>query len=152
MMRKWPGLRRVMLRLAIWPMILLATCWPLRAESLAPMLPEPSVSEPMVPLRICEQELTALEAKCVEQVTQLERDFAERLRVAVEGAAADAARPLLARIAGLEAESTEYRKQITNLSRIIGRFPARTLLIGGACALAGGVIGWIFHALIPSGS
>jgi len=105
-------MRRVLLQLAIWPVLLLATCSPLPAEQLVPISPEPSSVEPMLPLRICEEELTKLEQKSIAQLTQQESDFAARLRVAVTEAAADAARPLLVELAGVRAERDAWARQV----------------------------------------
>ena len=70
-----------------------------------PLLAQQAQSPPplMVPLSLCEERLTLLEQKSLEQLTKVENDFAERLRLAVEAGAADTARPLLVDIAGLKA-------------------------------------------------
>lgn len=97
-----------MRKLLVLLVCLIGTCSPLPAQQ------TPLTSEPMVPLRICEEELTLLEQKSLAQVTKLEADFVARLRTAVEGAAADAVRPLLADLAGVRAERDVWKSQARN--------------------------------------
>jgi hypothetical protein len=99
-----------MRRSLVWiPMLLLLTCSMLPAEQPGQTSPEPSSEQPMVLLSICEEELTKLEQKSIEQVTKLESDFAERLRAAVQQAAADAVRPVLVELARVERQRRVWR-------------------------------------------
>ena len=91
------------------PMLLLLTCSMLPAEQPGQTSPAPSSEQPMVLLSICEAELTLLEQKSIEQVTRLESDFAERLRAAVQQAAADAVRPVLLELARVERQRQVWR-------------------------------------------
>lgn len=106
--RRWET-PRVLLRLGIWPMILLATCSPLPAEPAEATSPAVSERPLMVPLSLCEEQLTLLEQQSLEQLKRLENDCAKRLREAVQKAAADTARPLLVALAGASAERDEER-------------------------------------------
>jgi hypothetical protein len=95
--------------------LLLSTCSPLPAQQPAPTSPESSGPVLMVPLATCEAELNALEQKSLEQLRKVETDFAQRLRISVEAAAADAARPLLIELAAERAAREALTKTVRQL-------------------------------------
>lgn len=88
----------------LWPVLLLLMFSPLPVRPAEVTSPESSPPSATVPLQTCLDELTRLEQKSIEQVTRLESDFAERLRLAVTVAAAEAVKPLLVELSGVTAE------------------------------------------------
>lgn len=113
---------------------LIGTCSPLPAQ-------EPQSSQPlMVPLSLCEEQLTLLEQKAQQELTQLDSEWQSRLlrlesdcyqelRKAVEKAAADTARPLLVELAGVREERDSWKESVVN-ARLTG---FAGWLFGAAC-------------------
>lgn len=108
-----------MRRLLVLLALATATCSPLPAQ-------EAQSSQPlMVPLSLCEEQLTLLEQTAQQELaqqesewqarlTRLASDYEQRLRRAVEAAAADTARPLMVELAGVRAERDSWKAAVVN--------------------------------------
>ena len=146
MMRRWPGMRRALLRLTIWPMILLATCSPLPAEQPAPTLPALSIGLPtrerLISLLGSSDLYSGSEIAdwLVNDLFPLE--VAPAVRAAfhqvAETAAAEAVRPVLVEFAGARAERDAAKARLV---------PLRWVAILGPVIAAG--LGWLLGRLVP---
>ena len=90
---------------------LLATCSPLPASERAAISPEPSPELLMMPRSECEEILDEFVATCNALLSEQERAFEARLQETAELAAAEAARPLLVKLAGTEASVRLWQRR-----------------------------------------
>ena len=122
------GMRRVLLRLLIWPMILLRTCSPLPAEQPEPTLPAPSIGLPTVERLVSllgSSELysgSEIADWLVNDLFPLEVEPAVRVafRQVAEQAGAEAVKPVLVELAGVTAERDAYRRVVLRWQIVAG--------------------------------
>lgn len=132
-----------MRRLLVLLALATATCSPLPAQ-------EAQSSQPlMVPLSLCEEQLTLLEQTAQQELaqqesewqarlTRLASDYEQRLRRAVEAAAADTARPLMVELAGVRAERDSWKAAVVN-----ARVTSFAGWLFGAACLGLLVVSWV---------
>jgi len=129
----------------LWPVLLLLMFSPLPVRPAEVTSPESSPPSATVPLQTCLDELMRLEQKSIEQVTRLESDFAERLRLAVTVAAAEAVKPVLVELAGVTAERDAYR-------RVVLRWQIAAVGVGVGAAALGFLFGVLLHLRYHAGA
>jgi hypothetical protein len=139
MVRRWPGMRRGLLRLAIWPMILLKTCSPLPAEQQAPTSPGPSIGLPTL-----ERLISLLGSSDLYSDSEIaEWLVSDLFPLEVEPAvrAAEAIKPVLVELAGVKAERDSYERT-ARTGRLVGLLG---WVFGAACL---GLTAW--HFFLPN--